>query len=133
MIRDLVTGTKAYCQQRKMSIMLVSVMLLAFSFTIAFSQSSNATKTLSFRSYVDEIDNFHIIGEIENDSPSVIKYVIVMATFYDSKNQVVGTSSALTTPMDIGSGAKAPFDLTASPGSVLIREMANYSIRVSHQ
>lgn len=113
--------------------MLVSVMLLAFSFTLAFSQSSNATKTLSFRSYVDEIDNFHIVGEIENDSPSVIKYVIVIATFYDSKNQVVGTSSALTTPMDIGSGAKAPFDLTASPGSVLIREMANYSIRVSHQ
>lgn len=133
MIRDLVTGTKAYCQQWKMSIMLVSVMLLAFSFTLAFSQSSNPAKTLSFRSYVDEIDNFHIVGEIENDSPSVIKYVIVMATFYDSKNQVVGTSSALTTPMDIGSGAKAPFDLTASPGSVLIREMANYSIRVSHQ
>ena len=133
MIRDLVTGTKAYCQQRKMSIMLVSVMLLAFSFTIAFSQSSNATKTMSFRSYVDEIDNFHIVGEIENDSPSVIKYVIVMATFYDSKNQVVGTSSALTTPMDIGSGAKALFDLTVSPESGPIREIANYSIRVSHE
>ncbi|MCA1837583.1 MAG: hypothetical protein LC674_02040, partial [Actinobacteria bacterium] len=62
-----------------------------------------------------------------------IKYVVVMATFYEIKNQVVGTCSALTTPMDIGSGAKAPFDLTASPGSVPIREIANYSIRVSHQ
>ena len=132
MIRDLVTGTEAYCQQWKMSIMLVSVMLLAFSFNLAFAQSSNAAKTLSFRSYIDEIDNFHIVGEIENDSPSVIRYVIVMATFYDVKNHEVGTSGALTAPMAIESGAKAPFDLT-SPGNVPIREIANYSIRVSHQ
>ena len=113
--------------------MLVSVMLLVFSFNLALSQSSNSAKTLSFRSYIDEIDNFHIVGEIENDSPSVIRYVIVMATFYDINNQVVGTSSELTMPMAIGSGAKAPFDLTASPGNVPIREIANYSIRVSHQ
>lgn len=132
MIRDLVTGTEAYCQQWKMSIMLVSVMLLVFSFNLALSQSSNSAKTLSFRSYIDEIDNFHIVGEIENDSPSVIRYVIVMATFYDVKNHEVGTSGALTAPMAIESGAKAPFDLT-SPGNVPIREIANYSIRVSHQ
>ena len=132
MIRDLVTGTEAYCQQWKMSIMLVSVMLVSFSFNLAFAQSSNAAKTLSFRSYIDEIDNFHIVGEIENDSPSVIRYVIVMATFYDVKNHEVGTSGALTAPMAIESGAKAPFDLT-SPGNVPIREIANYSIRVSHQ
>ena len=132
MIRDLVTGTEAYCQQWKMSIMLVSVMLLAISFNLAFAQSSNAAKTLSFRSYIDEINNFHIVGEIENDSPSVIRYVIVMATFYDVKNHEVGTSGALTAPMAIESGAKAPFDLT-SPGNVPIREIANYSIRVSHQ
>ena len=111
MIRDLVTGTEAYCQQWKMSIMLVSVMLLVFSFNLALSQSSNSAKTLSFRSYIDEIDNFHIVGEIENDSPSVIRYVIVMATFYDVKNHEVGTSGALTAPMAIESGAKAPFDL----------------------
>ena len=132
MLRDLVTGTEAYCQQWKMSIMLVSVMLVSFSFNLAFAQSSNAAKTLSFRSYIDEIDNFHIVGEIENDSPSVIRYVIVMATFYDVKNHEVGTSGALTAPMAIESGAKAPFDLT-SPGNVPIREIANYSIRVSHQ
>ena len=132
MLRDLVTGTEAYCQQWKMSIMLVSVMLLAFSFNLAFAQSSNAAKTLSFRSYIDEIDNFHIVGEIENDSPSVIRYVIVMATFYDVKNHEVGTSGALIAPMAIESGTKAPFDLT-SPGNVPIREIANYSIRVNHQ
>ena len=142
MIGDLVTGTEPYCQQCMMPkrphiwivpIMFVSVMLIAFSFTLGFGQSSGPVKILSFRSYIDDIDYFHVVGEIENDSPSVIRYVLVMATFYNIKNQEVGTSVALTTPMDIGSGAKAPFDLTASPGSVLIREMANYSIRVSHQ
>jgi hypothetical protein len=112
---------------------LVSVTLMAFSFTLAFGQSSDPVKILSLRSYIDDIDYFHVVGEIENDSPSVIRYVLVISTFYNVKNQEVGTSAALTTPMDIGSGDKALFDLTASSGSVPIREIANYSIRVSHQ
>jgi hypothetical protein len=139
MIRDLVTDTEPYCQSPKrrhfliVYIMLVSVMLIAFSFSFAFAQFSNPVKTLSFRSYIDDIDNFHVVGEIQNDLPSAIRYVIVIATFYNMKNQEVGTLGALTTPMDIGSGAKAPFDLTAGSSTVPIREIANYSIMVSHQ
>jgi hypothetical protein len=142
MIGDLVTGTEHYCQQCMMPkrphiwivpIMFASVMLIAFSFTLGFGQSSGPVKILSFRSYIDDIDYFHVVGEIENDSPSVIRYVLVMATFYNIKNQEVGTSIALTTPMDIGSGVKALFDLTASPESGPIREIANYSIRVCHE
>lgn len=113
--------------------MLVSVTLMALSLTLAFSQSSYALKILGLKSYIDDIDYFHVVGEIENDSPSVIRYVLVESTFYNVKNQEVGTSVALTTPMDIGLGDRAPFDLSASSGSVPIREIANYSIRVSHQ
>jgi len=139
MIRDLVTDTEPYCQHPKrrhlllVSIIFVSVMLIAFSFTFAFAQFSNPVKTLSFRSYIDDIDNFHIVGEIQNDSPSAIRYVVVIATFYNIKNQEVGISGALTSPMDIGSGAKAPFDIAAGSSTLPIREIANYSIRVSHQ
>jgi hypothetical protein len=106
---------------------------MALSLTLAFSQSSYALKILGLKSYIDDIDYFHVVGEIENDSPSVIRYVLVESTFYNVKNQEVGTSVALTTPMDIGLGDRAPFDLSASSGSVPIREIANYSIRVSHQ
>jgi hypothetical protein len=142
MIGDLVTGTELYCQDSMMpkrlhirivSIMVVSVMLIAFSFTLAFGQSSGLVKILSFRNFIDGMDYYHVVGEIENDSPSEIKYVLVMATFYNVKNQEVGTSVALTTPMDIGLGNKAPFDLSVSAGSVPIRDIANYSIRVIHE
>lgn len=112
---------------------LVSVTLMAFSLTLAFGQSSDALKTLSLKSYTDDTDYFHVVGEIENDSASAIRYVLVESAFYDVKNQEVGTSVALTTPMDIGSGDKAPLDLTESSGSVPILEIANYSIRVSNQ
>ena len=90
MIGDLVTGTEPYCQQCMMPkrphiwivpIMFVSVMLIAFSFTLGFGQSSGPVKILSFRSYIDDIDYFHVVGEIENDSPSVIRYVTSYGNF----------------------------------------------------
>lgn len=47
--------------------MLVSVTLMALSLTLAFSQSSYALKILGLKSYIDDIDYFHVVGEIEND------------------------------------------------------------------
>jgi hypothetical protein len=88
---------------------------------------------LGLKSYIDDIDYFHVVGEIENDSPSVIRYVLVESTFYNVSKIKKSEHPLLTTPMDIGLGDRAPFDLRASSGSVPIREIANYSIRVSHQ
>ena len=90
---------------------LVSVVVIAFSFNLAFAQQSGPVKILSFRNYIEDIDHFHVVGEIGNDSPFVIRYVIVVATFYNAKNQEVGTSGALIMPMAIASGAKAPLIL----------------------
>ena len=59
-------------------------------------QSSGMTananiKLSSTNSYVDTIGFYHIVGEVENNSPIAISSVKVIATLYDSSNAVVGT------------------------------------------
>jgi hypothetical protein len=99
----------------------------------AFGQASFPVKIVSSSNYIDSIDYYHVVGEVENSSPSVIKYVQVIGTFYDGVNRVVGTSFTFTTPPDISPGSKAPFDLFLGSASIPIRQITNYSLQVSYQ
>lgn len=68
-------------------------------------------KIASSNDFIDSLGFLHVVGEVENNSPSNIQFVKVSGTFYDSNNQVVGTGLTYTDPSDIGSGQKAPFEL----------------------
>jgi plastocyanin len=75
---------------------------------------------LSHNSYVDSDSGYlHVVGEVENNSPSTAAFVQITGTFYDSNNQVVGTEFTFTHPSHVASGQKAPFDLTLSSASIL--------------
>jgi hypothetical protein len=82
----------------------------------------------SFSSRIDVANYFHVVGEIQNGSPSVITSVKVIGTFYDKNKKVVGTSFAFTDPPDLAPGEKAPFDLVLSSASVPMRQIANYEL-----
>jgi hypothetical protein len=101
-------------------------------FTIIGSQNAlgqaPSLKFWSSSNYIDAADIFHVVGEVQNVSPSVLKFVKVIGTFYDSSNRVVATSSTYTDPPDLSPGGKAPFDLTVLSASVPVREIYNYRL-----
>ena len=68
-------------------------------------------KIASSNDFIDSLGFLHVVGEVENNSPSNIQFVKVSGTFYDSNNQVVATDFTYTNPSDIGPGQKAPFQL----------------------
>lgn len=74
-----------------------------------------------------EYGYFTLRGEIKNSGEIDVTFVEVIATFYDEKGTVVGSSFTFTNPEDIGSGKAAPFEMTTFP-----REFtpASYSLQV---
>lgn len=74
------------------------------------------------------MDYLHVVGEVQNNSPTTATFVQVTGTFYDNNNQVVGTEFTYTNPYDIGAGQKAPFDLILTSASVPV---SHYNLIVS--
>ena len=86
---------------------------------------------LSNNSHTDSAGVLHVVGEVYNDmAPNIASDVQVIATFYGSGNKVVGTNNSFTTPRNIASGEKAPFDLIISSASIPIEEINHYELKV---
>jgi hypothetical protein len=74
----------------------------------------------------------HVVGEVMNNTPTVARFVQVTGTFYDTNNKVVATDFTFTNPSDIGSGQKAPFDLTLTSASIHISQIDRYNLIPSY-
>lgn len=100
--------------------------------SIPFLNKSSIT-ILSHNSYVDSVGYFHVVGEVENDTPNTAKFVQITGTFYDINNAVVGTQFTHTNPSNISSGAKALFDLVLVSTSVPSSLVNHYKLSASYQ
>ena len=100
--------------------------------SIPFLNKSSIT-ILSHYSYVDSVGYFHVVGEVENNTPNTAKFVQITGTFYDINNAVVGTQITYTNPSNISSGAKAPFDLVLVSTSVPSSLVNHYKLSASYQ
>jgi hypothetical protein len=89
-------------------------------------------RILSHSSYVDSTGNLHIVGEVTNESYLPVRFVEVIATLYDSRNSVIGTDFAFTSPSTIQPGQRAPFDITVTEGSIPISLLAYYTLSVDY-
>ena len=96
--------------------------------SIPFLNKSHSVTILSHNSYVDNVGYFHVVGEVENNTPSAAKFVQITGTFYDINNAVMGTQSTYTNPSDISSGATAPFDLILMSASVPASLIDHYKL-----
>lgn len=85
----------------------------------------------SDNSFVNEIGNLHVVGEVENNSPNTVQFVRIIGTFYDSGQNVVATGSTFTDPTDLASGEKAPFDLILTQASIPLDDIDDYTLKVS--
>lgn len=89
-------------------------------------------RILSQSSYVDDSGNLHIVGEVINESFQILRFVEVIATFYDANNRVLGTDFTFTSPSTLQPGQRAPFDIIVSEGSIPISLMAYYILSVDY-
>jgi flagellar basal body rod protein FlgG len=94
--------------------------------SITVGSTTPPTRNGSFRilsqtHHIDSVGAYHVVGEVENNSSKLAKFVEIIGTFYDANHTVVGTSFTFTEPHDLAPGAKAPFDL------ILISASANKS------
>lgn len=66
---------------------------------------------LSHQSYIDDLNWYHLVGEVRNNGDVPIEFVEVMARFYDTEGEVISTKLTFTAPDTIFPGGKAPFDI----------------------
>lgn len=90
-------------------------------------------KILSSNDFIDSIGYLHVVGEVQNNTPTNAQFVKVTGTFYDTNNQVVATDFTYTNPSDIGSGQKAPFELTLTSASIPVSQIDHYELVASYQ
>ena len=100
--------------------------------SIPFLNKSSIT-ILSHNSFVDSVGYFHVVGEVENNTPTTAEFVQITGTFYDINDAVVGTQFTYTNPSDISSGAKARFDLVLMSASVPTSLIDHYNLQASYQ
>ncbi len=89
-------------QKKFLKLALAVLTLSAFTTVMTssvYAQSDNQISILSSSAYTDDVGYFHVIGQVQNNSPTSVTYVQVIATFYDSAGKVVSTSFTYT---DIG-------------------------------
>ena len=101
--------------------------------SIPFLNKSHTVTILSHNSYVDSVGYFHVVGEVENNTPNTAQFVQITGTFYDINDAVIGTQITYTNPSDISSGATAPFDLILMSASVPASLIDHYKLSASYQ
>ncbi len=85
-----------------------------------------STALLSHRSYFDGT-LYHIVGEVKNTGAGNIQLVKVVANFYDSSGQSLGSNYAFTTLNLLTSNQRSPFDMTSLP----VANLARYDLSIS--
>lgn len=88
---------------------------------------------MTHKSYIDNIGTFHVIGEIQNNTPDVAQFVKVIGTFYDANAKVVGTSFTYPDPIDLQSKEKAPFDLILFDSTIPADQIVNYNLKITYR
>jgi len=85
---------------------------------------------LSIKSHSASIDDmgYHkIVGEVENTSTVPAEFVKIIATYYNSSEDVIGTAFTYTDIDVIESGGTAPFELSSYPREI---KPASYKLQV---
>ncbi len=95
--------------------------------------NSQTLKILSMNSFIDSIGYLHVVGEVENNTPDIAKFVKVVGTFYDIGSKVVATDFSFAEPTDIRPHDKAPFEVIVTSASIPLSQIDNYKITASSQ
>ena len=94
-----------------LTIITLSVLNQGHDLVYDLVYASDEIKILGSSKYIDSVNYTHVVGEVQNISPSIAEHIRVSATFYDDNNTVVGTAYTFTSSDNVTSGGKAPFEI----------------------
>lgn len=85
---------------------------------------------LSIKSYsasIDDMGYYKIVGEVKNTSTMSAEFVKIIATYYNSSEEVLGTAFTYTDIDLVEAGGTAPFELSSYPRKI---KPASYNLQV---
>ncbi|APH39485.1 hypothetical protein BHR79_08330 [Methanohalophilus halophilus] len=85
---------------------------------IEYQEPLHEPEILSSSSYI-EYDDFHLVGEVQNNLDQNIEYVKIVGTFYNEQNEVIGMDYTYTDIDILKPGQKSPFELNTYPDSFI--------------
>ena len=101
--------------QKRKHIELVILALLGSVLLVSFTPSVNAVAQLTILShsgYIGSMGWYYVVGEVQNSGDMHLKYVEIIATFYDSNDVIVDTSFTFADLNVLLVGRKSPFKLS---------------------
>jgi hypothetical protein len=85
---------------------------LAANLGFAQNLDSNAIQITSTSTFIDDLGNFHVIGEVNNTSTDPQTNIVITTTLSNTTNNViVGNHSAFSSIGTLRSGELSPFDI----------------------
>ena len=125
-------GGNSQLRNRAISGTLLALLLigiLALTFDIQKVEAVENVDILSDTGFVDSLGFYHIVGEVQNVGDQAVKYVEIIATFYDSSN-VVATSFTYASLDILLAGSKSPFEVLLFD-TVQAAKVNHYSLGVT--
>jgi hypothetical protein len=93
------------------------------------TEAAGTVKFQGVTDYVSGTGSHYLVGEVLNQTDDSLRFVEVLATFYDGAGQVTGTGSTFAELGIIEPGSTAPFKLT----TLSAPEIARYDLRVDYE
>lgn len=88
---------------------------LQLSYRKTSEEPFDGLEILSHSSKIDDLGYYKIVGEVQNNGARESSFVMVVCTYYDDSNNVIGTSYTFTQLDTIYVGNSAPFELSSFP------------------
>jgi hypothetical protein len=82
---------------------------------------------LSHAPRTDSYGYYKIVGEVRNTGGATVEYIKLVATYYDSAGNVMGTDFTYTELDQLGAGQTSPFEVSSYPRKI---QPARYSLQV---
>src|SRR5450759_4658384 len=104
--------------------------ILIILVSVSLTQATTAEpQILSNSSYIDSSNYFTVVGEVQNNLGQNIQSVMIISTFYDKNNTVIGTDYTFTDISILKPGQKSPFEISSYPDKII---PARYALILSY-
>jgi len=109
-----------------MKLLLIGIVSLSLTFSSTWAQVS----IVNDQQYVNE-GTLHVVGEIENNTLVPLNQIVVTATFYDIRDEILDTTYTNSILGTIMPGKKGPFDLIFT--DKIIPQVYRYSLYIEYK
>ena len=117
----------------KLKMILTASLLFTFCFMVFSCQPALAAADVtivSHSSFYNSLDMLYVVGEVENTGDVATEFTKVIATFYDSQDQIIGNKTGYATLDVLLPGRKSLFNILLLPEDGAM-DVSRYTLTVA--